>query len=343
MASTKSKFSLPNRLTLDEDTATDNYGKFVAEPFEKGFGHTLGNAIRRALLSSLEGAAISWIKIDNVLHEFSSIPDVVEDVTDIVLNFKKVRFAVDGDLPRTLELIADKKGAVTAGNIIGDNVVKVLNPEQHICTLDKDTKLRIELEVSIGRGYKGAESNKPEDAPIGLIPIDSLYSPVTRVSYDVSDTRVGQMTDYDKLEIEVWTDGRISPPDAVKQSSVILRDHLNVFVDVDEEEDSPESLINTPEDEALLRKMLINVMSVELSVRAQNCLKNAEIEFIGELMQKSESEMLKYRNFGKKSLEEIKERLQDMSVCLNMKIKDEIKLAYFKILERDRGIQANAS
>ena len=215
--------------------------------------------------------------------------------------------------------------------------IEVVNPEQELFTLDTNSEVRIELQVSKGRGFRVADDNKPEDAPIGLIPIDSIFSPIERISYDVTAARVGDRTDYDKLELNVWTDGRIDPSDAVKQAAVILRDHLNVFSDVDEDDDSPESLINTPEDEALLRKMLINVQSVELSVRAQNCLKNAEIQFLGELVQKTESEMLKYRNFGKKSLDEIKERMQDMSICLNMKLKDEVRLAFHKTLERDQG------
>jgi DNA-directed RNA polymerase subunit alpha len=337
MGSTKAQFAMPSRLILDESTATETYGKFAAEPFEKGFGHTIGNSIRRILLSSLEGVSVTWIKIDGVLHEFAEIPDVVEDVTDIVLNFKKIKFTTDGDLPRKLELVKDTKGPVTAADIITDGVSTVLNTDQHICTLDKNTKLRIEFEIDRGRGYRQAENNKPEDAPIGLIPIDSLFSPVLRVCYDVTDTRVGQMTDYDKLELEVWTDGRVHPQEAVKESAIILRDHLCVLADVDEEQDSPESLITTPEDEALLRKMLINVQSIELSVRAQNCLKNAEIKFLGELVQKTESEMLKYRNFGKKSLDEIKDRMQEMGLCLSMKLKDEVRLAFSKILERDEG------
>lgn len=338
MGSTKALFAMPNRLALDEETATATYGKFVAEPFEKGFGHTIGNSLRRVLLSSLEGVSVTWIKIDGVLHEFAPVNDVVEDVTDIVLNFKKVKFNCDSDHPIKLELIKDTAGPVTAGDIItAGSPAEVVNPDQHICTLDKDTKLRIELEIAKGRGYRPAEDNKPEDAPIGLIPIDSIFSPIERVSYAVADTRVGQMTDFDKLEIDVWTDGRIEPAEAVKQASAILRDHLAVFCDVDEDTDSPESLISSPEDEALLRKMLINVQSIELSVRAQNCLKNAEIRFLGELVQKTESEMLKYRNFGKKSLDEIKERMQEMGLCLNMKLKDEVRLAFHKTLEREEG------
>lgn len=337
MSSIKSQFAMPSKLMLVEESATGTYGKFVAEPFEKGFGHTIGNSMRRILLSSLEGVSVTWIKIDGVLHEFAAIPDVVEDVTDIVLNFKKVKFETEGDVPRKLELIADSKGAVTAADILTDGVTTVVNPDQHICTLDKARKLRIEFEITSGRGYRPAEDNKPEDAPIGLIPIDSIFSPIERVSYDVAHTRVGQMTDYDKLEIEVWTDGRIEPQEAIKQSAIILRDHLCILADVDEEKDTPESLITCPEDEALLRKMLINVQSIELSVRAQNCLKNAEIKFLGELVQKTESEMLKYRNFGKKSLDEIKERMQEMGICLSMKLKDEVRLAFSKILERDEG------
>ena len=338
MGSTKAKFAMPNRLIIDEATATDKYGKFVAEPFEKGFGHTIGNSLRRVLLSCLEGVSARWIKVDGVLHEFAPVPDVVEDLTDIVLNFKQVKFHSEADHPVKLELVKKTRGPVTAGDIITEGTpVEVLNPELVLCTLDKDTPLRIEIEVLRGRGYKGAEDNKPEDAPIGIIPVDSIFSPIERVSYEVSDTRVGQQTDFDKLEIEVWTDGRIEPSEAIKQAGTILRDHLAVISEVDEEADSPEALINSPEDEALLRKMLINVQSIELSVRAQNCLKNAEIKFLGELVQKTESEMLKYRNFGKKSLDEIKDRMQDMGLCLNMKLKDEVRLAFHKTLERDEG------
>lgn len=337
MSSTKANFAMPSKLVLDESTATNTYGSFIAEPFEKGFGHTIGNSIRRILLSCLEGVSITWIKIDGALHEFATIDDVVEDVTDIVLNFKKVKFTTEGELPRKLELVKTTKGAVTAADIITDGVTTVVNPEQYICTLDKNTKFRVEFEIRKGRGYKSAEENKPEDAPIGVIPIDSLFSPVVRVKYEVSDTRVGNMTDYDKLHLEVWTDGRVNPQDAVKKSAMILRDHLSILADVNEEQDTPESLITTPEDEALLRKMLINVLSIELSVRAQNCLKNAEIKYLGELVQKTESEMLKYRNFGKKSLDEIKDRMQEMGICLSMKLKDEVRLAFSKILEREEG------
>jgi len=334
MGSTKANFAMPQNMVLDEATATEKYGKFVAEPFEKGFGHTLGNSMRRVLLHSLEGVAVTWIKIDGVLHEYAQAKDVVEDITDIVLNFKQVRFKTEGEVPRKLELRANKKGAVTAADIVSDGMIEVLNPEQAICTLDKDTALRIEFEIASGRGWKSAEDNKPFEAPIGLIPIDSLFTPVERVSYDVSDTRVGQMTDYDKLELEIWTDGRISPEDAVRKSAIILRDHLCVFSE-DQPEDSTASLIQTPEDEAILSKMLIPVTSVELSVRAQNCLRNAEIKYLGELIQKSESEMLKYRNFGKKSLDEIKDKMLEMDITLNMKLKDEVRVAFNKKLEKE--------
>ncbi|EDM27492.1 DNA-directed RNA polymerase subunit alpha [Lentisphaera araneosa HTCC2155] len=334
MGSTQAQFAMPQNMVLDEATATEKYGKFIAEPFEKGFGHTLGNGLRRVLLHSLEGVAVTWIKIDGVLHEYAQAADVVEDVTEIVLNFKNVRFTAEGDLPRKLELRANTKGPVTAADIVTDGVTQVVNPEQYICTLDKDTPLRIEFEVASGRGWKSADDNKPSEAPIGLIPVDSLFSPIERVSYDVSDTRVGQMTDYDKLELEIWTDGRISPEDALRKSAIILRDHLCVFTD-DNPEDSTASLIQTPEDEAILSKMLIPVTSVELSVRAQNCLRNAEIKYLGELIQKSESEMLKYRNFGKKSLDEIKDKMLEMGITLNMKLKDEVRVAFNKKLEKE--------
>jgi DNA-directed RNA polymerase subunit alpha len=258
----------------------------------------------------------------------------VEDVTDIVLNFKKVKFQTEGMLPRRLELFKDKKGPVTAADIVTDGVTEVVNPDQYICTLDKDTPLRIEMELGSGRGWSPAEDNKPEDAPIGVIPVDALFSPIERISYEVVDTRVGQMTDYDKLIIEVWTDGRIEPEAAVRRASSILRNHLNVFCDNAPLEEQP-VLISSPEDEALLRKMLMPVTNVELSVRAQNCLKNAEISYLGELLQKSESEMLRYRNFGKKSLDEIKERMAELDLHINMKLKDEVRVAFAKELEKE--------
>jgi len=331
-------FAIPERLVLEDDSANDTYGKFIAEPFEKGFGHTLGNALRRVLLSSLDGIAITSISIDGVAHEFSTIPNVIEDVTEIVLNFKKILFLCSGDLPRRLELKVKKSGLVTAADIAIDSVTSIINPEQLICTLDKSRELRIEIELNHGRGYHAAEENKRDDQPIGVIPIDSLYSPIRQVAYSVHDCRIGQHTDYDKLELEVWTDGRIPPQDAVEQASRILADHLAVFGGVEEEEeDSTASLIQSKEDEELLHKLLQNIGEMELSVRAHNCLNNANIATLGELIQYSEAEMLKFRNFGQKSLNEIKEKIGEIELHLGMDIKEDVILAFKKELDKARA------
>jgi len=316
------RFEMPKRLTKDESTATDVYAKFIAEPFETGFGHTVGNSLRRLLLSSLEGAAITSLKIDGAMHEFTTVDGVVEDVTDIVLNLKKVKFRVHSREPQTLLLSANKEGAVTAGDIELNQNVELVNPGQHICTLDRKKKFEMELEIKVGRGFCPGDENKKADQSIGVIAIDSLFSPVTRVRYNVEAARVGQRTDYDKLLIEIWTDGRISPDDALTQASAILQHHLDVFVGYDknavefEEEQKPQD-----DEKAKLRKLLnMSVNEIELSVRAANCLNNANITSVGQLALKSEAEMLKYRNFGKKSLNEIKEKLTALGLALGMNI-----------------------
>jgi DNA-directed RNA polymerase subunit alpha len=311
---------MPKRLSKDEATATATYTKFIAEPFEAGYGHTLGNSLRRVLLSSLEGAAITSIKIESVQHEFQSIPGVVEDVTDIVLNLKKVLFKSHTRDPRTITLSVNKEGPVTAGEITLDNTLEVLNPDHVICHLDKKQKFEAEFDVRVGRGFCPAEENKRPDQPIGVIAIDSLFSPVTRVRYDVENTRVGQRTDYDKLIMEIWTDGRITPDDALLQSSAILRHHLDVFVEYDKEEiQFEETTTRVSDEQAKLKKLLnMSVNEIELSVRAANCLNNANITTVGQLAMKSEQEMLKYRNFGKKSLNEIKKKLSDLGLTLGM-------------------------
>ena len=264
--------------------------------------------------------------------------DVIEDVTDVVLNFKKVLFDCSGDLPRKLELRVKKQGDVTAADIQTDGVTTILNPEQHICTLDKERELLIELEIVKGRGYRPSEDNKQDDQPIGVIPIDCLFSPVQRVAYHVSDTRVGQRTDYDKLELEVWTDGRIHPTDAVKQAGQILASHISVFTGINGDgDDDPTKLINSPEDEELLQKLLRNVNDLELSVRAQNCLNNANIRYVGELVQRGEGEMMKYRNFGQKSLNELKEKMIDMGLHLGYDVKEEVRIAFEKQIEKMRS------
>ena len=316
------RFELPKRLVKDETIATENYAKFIAEPFETGYGHTIGNSLRRVLLSSLEGAAITSIKIDGAMHEFTTVEGVVEDVTDIVLNLKKVKFKAHSRESQTLLLSVNKEGSVTAGDIQVNQNIEIVNPGQHICTLDKKKKFEMELEVKVGRGFCPGDENKKPDQPIGVIAIDAIFSPVTRVRYIVEQARVGQRTDYDKLNLEVWTDGRISPDDALTQASAILQHHLDVFVGYDknavefEEEQKPQD-----DEKAKLRKLLnMSVNEIELSVRAANCLNNANITTVGQLAMKSEQEMLKYRNFGKKSLNEIKEKLSTLGLTLGMTI-----------------------
>jgi DNA-directed RNA polymerase subunit alpha len=331
--SEQAEFAMPSRLVIDEAKLTETYGKFIVEPLEKGYGHTLGNSLRRVLLSSMEGIAVSSIQIDGVSHEFSSIEGVVEDVTEIVLNFKNVLFECSGELPRKLELNVQKSGEVTAGDISADSVTRILNIDQVICTIDQERELRIEIEIDAGRGYRPADDNKRDDQPIGVIPIDSLFSPIRRVAYSVFDTRVGQRTDFDKLELEVWTDGRMGPADAVKKSARILADHLTVFTGIDTvDDDDIAKLITSPEDEALIRKLQRPVTDLELSVRAQNCLNNADIRTLGDLIQRGEPEMLKYRNFGQKSLNELKEKLDTMELEMGMELSENVRIA----LDRER-------
>lgn len=313
---------MPKRLAKDESTATQTYAKFVAEPFETGFGHTIGNSIRRLLLSSLEGAGITSVKIDGAMHEFTTVDGVVEDVTDIVLNLKKIKFKAHSREPQMLLLSVNKEGAVTAADIQVNQNIELVNPEQLICTLDRKKKLEMEFEIKVGRGFCPWDENKKVDQAIGIIAIDSLFSPVSRVRYNVEAARVGQRTDYDKLILEIWTDGRISPDDALTQASAILQHHLDVFVGYDKNAIEFEEEIKPQDDEkAKLRKLLnMSVNEIELSVRAANCLNNANITSVGQLALKSEQEMLKYRNFGKKSLNEIKEKLQALGLTLGMNI-----------------------
>ncbi|MEW6159159.1 MAG: DNA-directed RNA polymerase subunit alpha [Verrucomicrobiota bacterium] len=316
------RFEMPKRLVKEDTTATDTYAKFIAEPFETGYGHTIGNSLRRVLLSSLEGAAITSIKVDGAMHEFTTIDGVVEDVTDIILNLKKVLFKAHSREPQTLLLSVHKDGLVVAGDIKVNQNVELVNPKQVICTLDKKKKFEMELEVKIGRGFcPGDENKKPEQA-IGVIAIDSLFSPVTRVRYAVESARVGQRTDYDRLIVEIWTDGRLSPDDALTQASAILQHHLDVFVGYDKNAVEFEEVEDKQDDERAKLKKLLNmsVNEIELSVRAANCLNNANITTVGQLAMKTEAEMLKYRNFGKKSLNEIKEKLAGLGLSLGMNI-----------------------
>lgn len=320
------KFELPNRLVKIEEGATDTYAKFVAEPFETGYGHTIGNSLRRVLLSSIEGAAIASIKIDGVNHEFQSVDGIVEDVTDIVLNLKKILFVSHKREVIKLYINVTRAGAITAGDIEADSNVEVVNPDQLICTLDKEMNFSAEIEVQVGRGYCPGDENKSEDHAIGVIPVDSLFSPVRLVKYVVENTRVGQITDYDKLILEVWTDGRITPDDALKQASAILKHHLDVFDRVSEEHyEFEDEGAEVSEEQNKLRKLLnMSVNEIELSVRAANCLNNANITTVGELAMKTEQEMLKYRNFGKKSLNEIKDKLEALGLSLGMKFDERL-------------------
>jgi DNA-directed RNA polymerase subunit alpha len=320
------KFELPSKLTKVEEGSSPTYAKFIAEPFEAGYGHTVGNSLRRVLLSSIEGAAISSIKVEGVQHEFQSIEGVVEDVTDLVLNLKKILIVSQKREPVRLMIKASREGPVTAADIQPDPAIQVINPDQLICTLDKARAFDAEIEIKTGRGYCPGEANKKEDQAIGVIPIDSLFSPVRLVRYTVDNTRVGQITDYDKLVLEIWTDGRITPDDALKQSASILKRHLDVFDRVSEEHYEFESQQSTvSEEENKLRKLLnMSVNEIELSVRAANCLNNANITTVGELSMKTEQEMLKYRNFGKKSLNEIKEKLEALGLSLGMKFDERL-------------------
>lgn len=311
-------FQLPMRLEMDKETAAPSYGKFSAEPFERGFGTTIGNSLRRVLLSSLPGAAVTSVKIEGAYHEFSTLPGVAEDVTIIILNIKNLRIKLHTDKAKAVRLKKKGPGDVKAGDIQHDADLEILNPDLHIATLDKDGLLDAELIVKPGRGYVPADRNKEEGLPIGVIPVDSIFSPVKRVNFHVENARVGQITDYDKLNLEVWTDGSTTAQDAVAIAAAILRDHLTICI-------SNEDLRDTKEEEAsgegtveLNKNLVRSVNELELSVRAANCLKNANIKTIEDLVQKTEMEMLRTKNFGKKSLSEIKEVLAEMGLGLGL-------------------------
>jgi DNA-directed RNA polymerase subunit alpha len=309
----------PKRLEVDPDSHSSFYGKFACEPLERGFGTTLGNALRRVLLSSLRGAAITGVHIREVHHEFSAIPGVLEDVTEILLNLKQVRLKFLADGIKSMQLEAKGEGKIKAGDIRTDGTVEILNPEHHIATLSPDGQLIMDLTAKSGKGYVPAEANKEENQPIGYIPLDAAFSPISKVNYVVTQARVGQRTDYDKLTLEVWTDGSVTPENAVAYAAKILKEQLSLFINFEEE---PEKVEEKPEEQpAFLNENLYRgVNELELSVRAANCLRNANIRYIGELVQKSEQEMLKTKNFGRKSLNEIKEILQEMGLQLGMKL-----------------------
>jgi DNA-directed RNA polymerase subunit alpha len=312
-------FQKPKRLEVDQDSLTSIFGRFYAQPFERGFGTTIGNALRRILLSSVEGAAITAVKIEGVLHEFSSIPGVVEDTTDIILNLKQIPFRIHSDHPETLTISAEGPGTVTAGDIQVSSNVEILDPKRHVATLSEEGRISMEMRLKRGRGYVTADENFDEDLGIGFIPLDSVHSPVRKVNYTVEDARLGQTTDYDKLTLEVWTNGAVTPQDAVAMASKLLKDHMAIFINFEE---APEEELDFPtsEDERLMDQLGRSVDELELSVRSYNCLKNANIKTIGDLVVKTESEMLKTKNFGRKSLNEIKDILAEMGLSLGMDI-----------------------
>ena len=311
-------FQKPKRLACNLDTLTDKYGQLTAQPFERGFGTTIGNALRRVLLSSIEGAAITAVKIEGVLHEFSSIPGVVEDATDIILNLKQIPLKMNVEGPKTLYLNVDQPGEVTSRLLQEDPAVEILDKDIYVATVSEGGSLHIEMRVKMGRGYVSAEKNFDEDLPIGYIPVDSVHSPIRKVNYAVDAARLGQMTDYDKLTLDVWTNGAIAPPDAVGMAAKLVKDHMNIFINFEEQPEVEEVKAERPvavRNENLDR----SVEELELSVRSYNCLKNANISTIRELVQRSEQEMLKTKNFGRKSLNEIKEILTAMGLTLGMK------------------------
>ena len=322
----------PRRLEIEDQSQTTTYGRFSCEPLERGFGITLGNALRRVLLSSLQGAAITSVRINGVLHEFSTIPGVLEDVSDIILNLKDVRLRLHAEGPKLLRVHKQGEGPVVAGDLVSDDqTVEVMNPEHVICTRGPEADFELEATVSSGKGYVLAEKNKTEEMPIGTIPIDSAFSPVRRVNYSVTPARVGRDTTFDKLNLEVWTDATVEPADAVAYAAKILKEQLTIFINFDEPEETLQPALEEPE--PLNPNLFKSVDELELSVRSANCLQNANIRFIGELVQRTEAEMLKTKNFGRKSLNEIKETLASMGLHLGMTIDN---LPARKDLERMR-------
>ncbi|OGL40584.1 MAG: DNA-directed RNA polymerase subunit alpha [Candidatus Schekmanbacteria bacterium RBG_16_38_11] len=312
----------PKKLECELETLSNTYGKFFAEPFERGFGVTIGNSLRRILLSSIEGAAVSKVKILGVSHKFTSLPGVVEDVTDIILNLKRLRLKLHTDEPKKIFLKASGAGEVKASDIDHNGDVEVLNPDLHIATLDSDGKLEMEIEVRKGRGYSPAEKNEDEKEPIGVIAVDSIYSPVKKVNFNIESARLGHETEFDRLIMEVWTDGSVKPDDAVAYAAKILKDHMSIFINFEEEPEVEEEAKVDVEKEKMYTNLMKSVDDLELSVRSQNCLKNVNIKTIGELVQKTEAEMLKTKNFGRKSLNEIKEILTSMGLTLGMKLEE---------------------
>jgi DNA-directed RNA polymerase subunit alpha len=311
----------PRRLDLEEDSLASTYGRFSCEPLERSFGTTLGNALRRVMLSSLQGAAITSVRMQGVLHEFSTIPGVMEDVSEIVLNLKEVRMRMHAEGPRRVRIAKSGAGIVTAGDFVSDDqTVEIMNRDLKICTLGVEADFELEATVGSGKGYVLAEDNKAEDMPIGTIPIDSVFSPIRRVNYVVTPARVGRATDFDKLTFEVWTDGAVAPADALAYAAKILKEQLSIFINFEEQEEAPQHFADEPE--PLNPNLFKSVDELELSVRSANCLQNANIRFIGELVMKTESEMLKTKNFGRKSLNEIKDILASMALSLGMMVEN---------------------
>ena len=316
-------FEMPKRLEAGKETLTPTYGKFIAEPFERGYGTTIGNALRRVLISSIEGAAVTSLKIEGMLHEFSSVEGVLEDGAQIVLNVKKLILRYHGKEPKRITIDVKRQGEITARDIQADETVEVINPELHICTLTKETRFYMEMEVERGRGYVLADRNKKEGSPIGVIPVDSLFSPVMKVNFAIEETRVGQITDYDRLILEIWTNKAIGPEEALLYASNILQRHLDIFVnygELPEEEEEEEE-----DDQEFLDLIRKPISELELSVRSANCLEAANIKTLGDLIQKTEAQMLKYKNFGKKSLAEITNILTGMSLQLGMNLQERLK------------------
>lgn len=313
-------FQVPMRVEVDKDAHSPTFGRFTTEAFERGFGTTIGNALRRVLLSSLTGAAVTTVKIEGVVHEFSTISGVTEDVTAIILNIKSLRLALHTDKPKTIRLKKKGPGEAKGADIIHDADITILTPDSHIATLDKDATLDIEMTVKHGRGYVPAERNKEEGLPIGVIAIDSVFSPIKRVNFQVENARVGRMTDYDKLTMEIWTDATISPRDALSNAAGILREHLDIFINPEERSEGKSEAGYEESQREVNKNLSRSVNELELSVRAANCLKNANIKTIADLVQKSEGEMLRTKNFGKKSLNEIKEILSEMGLSLGVKV-----------------------
>jgi DNA-directed RNA polymerase subunit alpha len=327
----------PKGISIDTESSTEFYAKFVCEPLERGFGITVGNSLRRVLLSSLQGAAITAVRIDGALHEFTTVPDVVEDVSDIILNLKEVVFKAQAAKTYTVRIDKEGPGPVYGKDIQLVEGLEVLNPDHLISVLDKKGPLAMELTVNIGRGYVPAERNKTPTMPIGTIPIDALFSPIRKVNYTVQNARVGQVTDYDKLTLEIWTNGSVAPADAVAFAAKILKEQLSIWVNFEESEETSYPAIGTGDDEPLNENLFRSVEELELSVRSANCLQNANITLIGELVQRTEQDMLKTKNFGRKSLKEIKEILANMGLSLGMKIDN-----WPQLLERWKAQQAQA-